>query len=212
MPSLKASMFFNNGVMARTERLVLRSPQDDDLMKYIDAFGGPNPFLAREYRRDEALRQLYWEGVMTDENSLYCSICTKDGNEFIGYCTIEKLGRKPPEVGINLLKGFQAQGFGPEAMTALMAAFQRISGTTAFIAEIEPDNAHSQKMFRRLGFVPKGIDTFIIKDPEELERFEQKQLEELGGIPEELQALARELNVEPRKLLSHVLVFERAND
>lgn len=62
-------------------------------------------------------------------------------------------------------------------------------------------------MFRRLGFVPWGIDTLFIDDSAILEGLEEERLEELGGIPEELCGLAKEFDVEPRKLLSHVLVF-----
>lgn len=146
-------------------------------MKYIDAFGSSKPLLAKEYRLNETLRQLYWKGVKEDEDSLYCSICDKDNGEFIGYCTMEELSKQPYEVGINLLKSFQAKGFGSEAMAAFISAFQRVSGSAAFIAKIEPGNVNSQKMFRRIGFVPDSIDAFIIKDFGSLELFEQMQLE-----------------------------------
>lgn len=209
---LRASMFFNEeGVLARTERLVLRRPMDEDMMKYIDAFGGPNPLLANEYRLDERLQRMYWESV-EKEDSLYCSICAKENGEFLGYCTIEELSGWPPEIGINLLERFQGRGIGPEAVSAFMDVCQRVMGSVPFIAKIEAENACSQKMFRRLGFRPEGIDTFIIKDPIDLERFEQKRLKELGGVPKKLQSLAKEFEVEPRKLLSHLLVFKRPAD
>lgn len=209
MRDLRASLFFDaDGVLARTERLVLRCPMDEDMMKYIDAFGGPCPLLAREYRRNEELRTDYWRGVQ-GEDSLYCSICTKETGEFVGHCAIERLKRPHPEIAINLLEGFQARGFGPEAVQAFMEAFENVVGAVPFIAKIDPQNACSQKMFRRLGFVPWGIDTLFINDPAILEGLEEEQLEELGGIPEELCSLAEEFGVEPRKLLSHVLVFRR---
>lgn len=209
MSDLKASAFFDEGVMVQTERIILRRSEDSDLMKYIDAFGSSKPLLAKEYRLNETLRQLYWKGVKEDEDPLYCSICDKNNGEFIGYCTVEELNRQPYEVGINLLKSFQAKGFGSEAMAAFISTFQRVSESATFIAKIEPGNVNSQKMFRRIGFVPDSIDAFIIKDFGSLELFEQMRLEELGGIPENLQRLAKEFSVDPRKLLSHVLVFKR---
>lgn len=209
MPDLKASMFFTDGVMAQSERLMLRSPEDEDLMKYIDAFGSPNPLLAEEYRRNERLREHYWRDVMESEDSLYCSICDKDSEAFLGYCEVDGLNERPLEIGISLLEDSQAKGFGPEALTAFMAAFQRVSGPMAFTARITAENVSSQKMFRRLGFAPDGIATFIIKDSDSLERLEQARLKKLGGIPEGLQVLAEEFGVEPQKLLSHVLVFKR---
>lgn len=207
MQDLRASLFFDaDGVLARTERLVLRRPIGEDVMKYIDAFGGPCPLLAREYRRNEELRADYWKGVQ-GEDSLYCTICAKETGEFLGYCAIERLKRQCPEIAINLLEHFQSRGLGPEAVLAFMGAFWRVAGVTPFIAKIDPQNIGSQKMFRRLGFVPWGIDTHFINDPAILEGFEEERLEELGGISEELCSLAEEFDVEPRKLLSHVLVF-----
>ena len=207
MQDLRASLFFNaDGVLSRTERLVLRRPIDDDMMRYIDAFDGPCPLLAREYRRNEELRTDYWKGVK-GEDSLYCSICAKENGEFMGYCAVERLKRSDPEVAINLLERFQARGFGAEAVLAFVEAFRKVTGPVPFVAKIDPQNIGSQKMFRRLGFAPWGVDTLFIKDPGILERLEEERIEELGGIPEELCGLAEEFDVEPRKLLSHVLVF-----
>lgn len=205
---LKSTLFFDSdGVLARTARLVLRAPAHGDLMSYVDAFGSSNPLIAKQYRINEKLQRLYWEGVM-GEGSLYCSICARESGRFFGYCAVEDLGVRPFEIGVNLLAEYQAQGFGPEAVAAFMTAFRQVAGDVAFVARIEAENANSQKMFRRLGFAPAGIGTFIIKDPADLERFEQMRLDELGGIPEGLKGLADEFDVEPRKLLSHLLVFE----
>ena len=193
MQDLRASLFFNaDGVLSRTERLVLRRPIDEDMMRYIDAFGGPCPLLAHEYRSNEELRTDYWKGVK-GEDSLYCSICAKENVEFMGYCAVERLKRPDPEIAINLLERFQVRGFGPEAVLAFMEAFRKVTGP----------------VFRRLGFAPWEVDTLFIKDPGILKRIEEERIEELGGIPENLCGLAEEFDVEPRKLLSHVLVFRK---
>ena len=204
---LESFIFFNaDGVLARTERLMLRRPIDEDVMGYIDAFGGPCPLLAHEYRRNEELRTDYWKGVK-GEDSLYCSICAKENGEFMGYCAVERLKRLDSEIAINLLERFQARGFGPEAVLAFMETFRKVTGPVPFVAKIDPQNFGSQKMFRRLGFEPWGVDTLFIKDPDLLARLEEERIEELGGIPENLCSLAKEFDVEPRRLLSHVLVF-----
>lgn len=62
-------------------------------------------------------------------------------------------------------------------------------------------------MFRKLGFLPAGIDTFLIDDPEMLAKFEEMQLDR---IDDSLCALAEEFGVAPRKLLSHLLVLKRS--
>ena len=204
-------MFFDEpGVLTCTERLVLRAPMDEDKLKYIDTFGSIHPLLAAEYHRNEALMQSYWKESVKGEASLCCSICMKDGGDFVGYCSVEKLSKRPLEVGINLLPEFQAHGFGPEAIIAFMESIQKAAGPMDFVAVIEPENVNSQKMFRRLGFKPERIATLFIKDPDDLRCFEDMRLQGLGEIPEGLLDLAEEFGVEPRRLLSHVLVFRWA--
>lgn len=204
-------MFFDEpGVLTCTERLVLRAPMDEDKLKYIDTFGSIHPLLAAEYHRNEALMQSYWKESVKGEASLCCSICMKDGGDFVGYCSVEKLSKRPLEVGINLLPEFQAHGFGPEAIFAFMESIQKAAGPMDFVAVIEPENVNSQKMFRRLGFKPERIATLFIKDPDDLRCFEDMRLQGLGEIPEGLLDLAEEFGVEPRRLLSHVLVFRWA--
>ena len=211
MQDLSAMMFFDEpGVLTCTERLVLRASMDEDKLKYIDTFGSINPLLAAEYRRNEALMQSYWEESVKGETNLCCSICMKDGGDFVGYCSVEKLSKRPLEVGINLLPEFQAHGFGPEAISAFMESIQKTAGPMDFVAVIEPENVNSQKMFRRLGFKPERIATLFIKDPDDLRCFEDMRLQGLGEIPEGLLDLAEEFGVEPRRLLSHVLVFRWA--
>lgn len=208
MQDLSAMMFFDeSGVLTCTERLVLRAPVDEDKLKYIDTFGSIHPLLAAEYRRNAALMQSYWEESVKGEASLCCSICMKDGGDFVGYCSVEKLSKRPLEVGINLLPEFQAHGFDPEAISVFMESIQRAAGPMDFIALIEPENVNSQKIFRRLGFKPERIATLFIKEPDDLRRFEDMRLQGLGEIPEGLLDLAEKFGVEPRKLLSHVLVF-----
>ena len=130
-----------------------------------------------------------------------------------GLCRLllgEKLSKKPLEVGINLLPKFQGRGLGPEAISAFMGSIQKVTGSAAFIAKIDPENVNSQKVFRRLGFTPEGIDALFIRDSDDLRRFEDMRLQDLGEIPEGLLGLAEEFGVEARKLLSHVLVFRCA--
>lgn len=91
-----------------------------------------------------------------------------------------------------------------------MGSIQKVTGSAAFIAKIDPENVNSQKVFRRLGFTPEGIDALFIRDSDDLRRFEDMRLQDLGEIPEGLLGLAEEFGVEARKLLSHVLVFRCA--
>lgn len=134
------------------------------------------------------------------------SICSKQNGGLLGYCTIEDLGKYPFELGVNLMAEHQSQGIGPEAITAFMRGIEKITGPVKFLARIQSGNSRSQRMFRKLGFLPAGIDTFLIDDPEMLAKFEEMQLDR---IDDSLCALAKEFGVAPRKLLSHLLMFKR---
>lgn len=201
-------IFDEDGMLTRTERLVLRRPVDDDMCEYIDTIVEDKPFL-EDYKdpgeRGETLRNGYWDSVISGE-SLFATICLEGNGAFIGYCSVEEPEVEPFELGINLRKKFQKQGFGPEAIVGFMSAIQAATGPKPFVAKIDVKNRNSQVMFRRLGFEPAGIDPFLIKDPKLLEDFESKYLD---FIDDGMRELAAEFGVEPRKLLSHVLVFRK---
>lgn len=204
-----AQLHDSKGVIAVTDRLVLRRPDKCDKADYIDTIVEDKPFL-RDYKEDgdrgRALRDGYWDSVM-DDSSLFATVSLKENGAFCGYCSIEKPDIEPYELGINLRKSFQAQGIGPEVISALVDAIEAIMGPKSFAARIDVKNRNSQVMFRRLGFVPAGVDTSFFKDPEFLRRFEE---EHLDCIDDDMRKLAAEFGVEPRVLLSHVLVFERS--
>lgn len=116
------------------------------------------------------------------------------------------LASSPFELGINLLSDCQARGVGSEAMRAFLLGFEEVVGPTGFVAKIEAANGNSRRMSRRLGFRLTGIGAFLTEDPQVLRSLEESRL---SCIDEAICALAEELGVEPRTLLSHVLVFEK---
>ena len=89
-------------------------------------------------------------------------------------------------------------------MTAMLNELGKRLNVTSFAVKIDPDNTASQKLFERLGAVPDGLDTIFIHKEEDLLRCEE---DNLHLIDERLTALASKFEVEPRRLLSHVLVY-----
>ncbi|MDY3900341.1 MAG: GNAT family N-acetyltransferase [Atopobiaceae bacterium] len=202
-----ASDFFDeDGIVATTARLVLRRPVRDDLLAYIDTF---SEGLRKEYLRSDAsgdsLRRGYWDDV-SSEGSLFCTITASKDRRTCGFCCIEQLEEDPSEIGIRLLPEFRGRGIGGEAVSALIAGVERMAGPTEFVAQIDADNEASQRLFRRLGFLPDHVDTPIFKDPTLIAWLEESRL---NLIDDRLRALADEFGVEPRTLLSHSLVFKR---
>lgn len=198
--------FDNNGTFATTARLVLRRPKEDDLLAYIGNF--PDG-LRREYLRNdesgESLRNSYWSDV-SSESSLFCTIVNRADSRSCGFCCIERLDESPYEIGIRLLPECRGKGIGGEAILEFIHGVECVAGPTEFIAEIDSDNEVSQRLFRRQGFLPPGIDTPVFDDPVFLAALEESRL---GLVDNHLRALANEFGVEPRTLLSHALVFRR---
>lgn len=69
---------------------------------------------------------------------------------------------------------------------------------------IEPDNICSQKLFTKLGAQFEGL-AFYDFPLEEAEEYERSHLD---LIDQDLESLASKLCVEPRSLLSRVLVYK----
>lgn len=73
-----------------------------------------------------------------------------------------------------------------------------------FRVRIDTENYTSQKLFEKLGAEPNGISEFMLHGEADIHRCEE---ENIYLIDERMQELAKRFNVEPRKLLSHVLEY-----
>lgn len=73
-----------------------------------------------------------------------------------------------------------------------------------FRIKIEDDNYASQALFEKLGAVPYGIAEHMLHKEEDIHRCEEENLHE---IDDKLINIAKKFDVEPRKLLSHVLEY-----
>jgi RimJ/RimL family protein N-acetyltransferase len=66
------------------------------------------------------------------------------GNVAIGACYLSK----QDEIGVGILKEYQGQGYGNEAVRRLMSAH----GKRRYLANVNPRNERSARMFKDLGF------------------------------------------------------------
>ena len=128
---------------------------------------------------------------------------SKDGS-YVGYCGIKSTAEENWEIAIELLPQWVNQGIGYQAITAMIDAIATRLGVSSFRVRIDPGNRASQKLFEKLGAQPNGVSEFLIHDQAALEKVEE---DNLHFIDENLIALAAQFDVEPRKLLSHVLEY-----
>lgn len=80
-----------------------------------------------------------------------------DSGDFVGDLSFRGLpenGR--PEIGYGIQKKYEGQGYTTEAVCAVCRWALSQPGVTAVEAETAPDNAASQAVLRKAGFVPTG--------------------------------------------------------
>ena len=69
----------------------------------------------------------------------------KDPSEYLGTIYLTRNN----EIGINLFPKYRGMGYGPQAITKIM----ELKGKRRYLANINPKNERSKKMFEKLGFV-----------------------------------------------------------
>lgn len=161
-------------------------------------------FIILEYIDTEELKQLMIEEVM-DDPTFYCGIYSSLSGAFTGYCGINNINNSDMELAVEILKVHQRQGYAYNGLQAFMDAIKAETGNSHFIAKVDPVNKACQGLMAKLGFKPAGIDTFLPLDAEKLNRIEDESQDQ---ITDDLISLAEVFGVEPRKLLTHVLVYE----
>lgn len=176
---------------------------DEDAKRYIQV-RAENEITTAAFIDKDGYEKIMIDDVL-DENTFYCSIYDVDTDDYMGYCGINNVNTEEWELAVELLKEYQGRGYGYRVMTTFMNCIKAETGCGHFITRVDPENTASQKLMKKLGFQPAGITTLIIKDEKKLAEFEEEGMERLDG---RMKDLAVEFDVEPRKLLSHVLVYK----
>lgn len=179
--------------------VALRKLTEDDREPFLQMKQEYSAFPA--LMKEESYRQALWEQYL-DAPGLIFAIVKDD--RFVGYCGIEDTSTKPWEICIELSPERRRQGIGTAAIAAMLDALGERLGAADFKARIFPDNVASQGLVEKLGAKPNGISELSLHDEEAIWRLEE---ESLHLIDDSLIAVAQKFDVEPRKLLSHVLEY-----
>lgn len=186
-------------ISCQNGELLLRDVLDRDKAGYFQ--------LQQEYSslrsllQDEQYCKKIWR-IHTDHTSLMLTIARDD--EYVGYCGIKDLPKAQWEIAIELLPKWTRQGIGCAAISAMLDALKCRLSVDHFRVRIDPNNLASQGLFEKLGAQPNGISKFILQSEEEIQQCEEVNLH---LIDDTLIAVAKKFEVEPRKLLSHVLEY-----
>lgn len=130
----------------------------------------------------------------------------KKDNQYIGYISIKDTSRNLWELAIELLAEQCNKGYGYRAVSLFLAEVSRITEKKQFQTLVEVDNSiPSQMLMEKLQASLIDIYDYAFGgDEKKAQSFEECHLDR---IKDRMRELAKELRVEPRKLLSHVLDY-----
>lgn len=145
---------------------------------------------------------LLWKPTQ-EESSFFCVV--EQQSHPVGYVAIHDTRVSPWELAVEFDKAFCNKGLGPRTIKLFLSKIEEITLISLFRARVEVDNIACQKCMTKIGADLVGLGQGVLKTEEEMRKFEE---ENIGLIDEHMISLAEKLNVDPRKLLSHVLEYE----
>lgn len=192
---------FDKNILCEDSEIILRKAIEEDQEPYYQ-LKKEYAYMKSAFVKPEFKDEL-WQEYLSKEN-LYYTIARKEDNAFIGYCGVKKLGRKIWEIAIEIKSDFCHQGYGYRALKMYLETVACISKRHEFASRVDTNNIASQNLMEKLGFQPYGLSEFLLHREEDKLAAEEEYKDELD---DRYMALAKKFNVEPRKLLSHVLEY-----
>lgn len=186
--------------IAVENNIVLRKVQDSDKDIFIELQKENN--IVKSMLKEEAYRDMLWNEHI-EYKALMFSIVVD--NEYVGYCGIKNTTHEQWEIAIEILKKWKCKGIGYKAISVMLDEIKNRLSVSQFRVRIDAENYPSQKLFEKLGAEPNGISEFMLHEEADILRCEE---ENIHLIDERMQELAKKFNVEPKKLLSHVLEYK----
>ncbi|NBH15028.1 N-acetyltransferase [Lachnospiraceae bacterium] len=181
------------------DNIILRKVQDSDKDIFIELQEENN--IVKSMLKEEAYRNMLWNEHI-EYKALMFSIIVND--EYVGYCGIKNITHEQWEIAIEILYKWKHKGIGYKAVSVMLDEIKNRLNVSKFRVRIDAENYPSQKLFEKLGAEPNGISEFMLHGEADIQRCEE---ENLHLIDERMQELASKFNVEPKKLLSHVLEY-----
>ena len=180
--------------------IILRKVQDSDKDIFIELQKENN--IVKSMMKEEAYRNMLWNEHI-EYNALMFSVIVD--NEYAGYCGIKNTTHEQWEIAIEILNKWKHKGIGYRAISVMLDEIKNRLNVSEFRVRIDAENYPSQRLFEKLGAEPNGISEFLLHEEADIRRCEE---ENIHLLDERIQELAKQFNVEPRKLLSHVLEYK----
>lgn len=192
--------FWDCGTLFQREEITLRKVCQEDKNNFYE-LQRETSITPHMFQKEDFQESLWQEHIVSP--MLACTILKND--KYVGYCAIKDVTKAEWEISIELLECWHGKGIGYKALKIFLDMIKERIQVCTFRVRTESDNYISQRLFEKLGAVPAGISEFLLHDSEEIIRYEEKYL---YLIDEKLIEVANKFQVEPRKLLSHVLEYK----
>ena len=181
--------------------LILRKVRESDKDDYIELQKELDTLNLEYFLGNDAYCNLIWKEHIGDK-TLMCVIEVND--EYVGYCGINNLVQDKWELAIELFQAWRQKGIGYLALRTMIDEIKKRLGVCEFRVRIEPENYASQRLFEKLGAVPKGISENVLIHEEEQEG-DVGEYEDV--VEDRLVAVAEKFGVEVKALRGMVLEY-----
>lgn len=149
-------------IILETEHLVLAELTERDKENAISLYYQVHSLASRFAELDDSFAATMYEALWQEmtRDTLNWAICDRSGT-FLGRICMQHMNEPAPELGIELFEKYRNKGYGPEAITALVPWFKRAYGIQRMKIRIDPENEHSLHIFKKLGAVSTGEETYM---------------------------------------------------
>jgi len=191
-------------VIAADDVLRIRPMQASDARFYMGIRSQWSGVVERMLERPEFGEDFFAKEILEDY-SFFCIVERTDDSSPVGYVALKDTRKPDWELAGELDGDSCGKGYGARAIHLFLNALKELTGRSEYHAHVAPDNIYSQRCVKKAGFELCGIrDGTVLKTEDDKRRFEDRNLDR---IDDNMRALAQELGIEPRQMLSHVLDY-----
>lgn len=148
----------------RTDRLILRPFRKEDALDMLRYLSDPEVMkhygMAPFSTEEEACEEVEWyDSLLEKGTGIRWALALEEAGPVVGSCGFHQWDRRHnrAELGYELSREHWGRGFMAEALRAILAYGYGELGLNRVQALVEPDNAASIAMLRKLGFRQEGL-------------------------------------------------------
>lgn len=180
----------------------LRKLQDSDKEAYLNLEN--EIWVNKKMLQKEKENDSLWNSMFSDTEIHYTILVE---NQICGFISVMKLDKEVQELGLELFEKFRHQGIGYEAVVQLLEICKNEYHMHKIQSEVYADNYPSILLMRKIGAIPCKIKRNACID----EAFQSDfQRDNEGLISDNVRSMAKLFDVDPKRLLSNLLVFQIA--